>query len=83
MTPVLAEYIRTPEFVTQEWSQKLEAIAPTITSPWAGVLYMNYALINPAAAYPVLRSIDLDDGQTRAYSLYITATRPQFYRRCK
>lgn len=83
MTPVLAEYMRTPEFVAQEWTQKLEAVAPTIHSPWAGVLYLNYAIANPSAAYPVLRTIDLDDGQTRAYSLYIAATRPHFYRRCK
>ncbi|KAI8640298.1 hypothetical protein BD408DRAFT_420078 [Parasitella parasitica] len=81
MTPILADYIRTPEFVSQEWDQKLANVAPTIDSPWAGVLYMNYAVINPAAAYPILRHIALDDGQTRSYSLYMAATRPNFYRR--
>lgn len=83
MTPILAEYIRTPEFVTQEWSQKLEPVAPTIQSPWAGVLYLNYAIINPSDAYPILRTIPIDDGQTKSYSLYIAATRPGFTRRCK
>lgn len=83
MTPILAEYIRTPEFVTEEWEQKLKSVANTVTSPWAGVLYLNYALINPSDAYPSLRNVLMDDGQTRAYSLYIAATRPGFYRRCK
>ena len=83
MTPILAEYIRTPEFVSEEWEQKLQAVAPTVTSPWAGVLYLNYATINAADAYPMIRTVKMDDGQTRGYSLYIAATRPNFYRRCK
>ncbi|KAI7893897.1 endo-1,3(4)-beta-glucanase [Mucor mucedo] len=83
MTPILAEYIRTPEFVSQEWTQKLGAIAPTVHSPWAGVLYLNYAIINPSDAYPILRTIPVDDGQTKSYSLYLAATRPGFTRRCK
>nr|4K3A_A Chain A, glycoside hydrolase family 81 endo-beta-1,3-glucanase [Rhizomucor miehei]4K3A_B Chain B, glycoside hydrolase family 81 endo-beta-1,3-glucanase [Rhizomucor miehei] len=81
MTPELMEYIRTPEFVSQEWDEKLGAIAPTVQSPWAGVLYLNYAIINPAEAYPALRKVQMDDGQTRSYSLYLTATRPHFFRR--
>jgi endo-1,3(4)-beta-glucanase len=52
-----------------------------INSPWAGVLYLNYANINPSAAYPILRNIEIDDGQTRSFSLYLAATRPNFYRR--
>lgn len=83
MTPILAEYIRTSEFVTQEWEQKLKTVTPTVKSPWAGVLNLNYALINPSDAYPILREVEMDDGQTRGYSLYIAATRPGFYRRCK
>ncbi|KAL7315362.1 endo-1,3-beta glucanase [Mucor circinelloides] len=81
MTPILADYMRTPEFVSQEWDQKLANVAPTVDSPWAGVLYLNYATINPAIAYPILRHIAMDDGQTRSYSLYMAATRPNFYRR--
>lgn len=83
MTPILADYMRTLEFVSQEWDQKLANVAPTVDSPWAGVLYLNYATINPAIAYPILRHIAMDDGQTRSYSLYMAATRPNFYRRCK
>ncbi|KAG1454741.1 hypothetical protein G6F56_007244 [Rhizopus delemar] len=81
MTPMLGYYIRTPEFVKQEWDQKLKDIAPTVNNPWAGVLYLNYAMINPAEAYPLLRNVDVDDGQTRSYSLYLTATHPGFFRR--
>ncbi|KAG0179190.1 hypothetical protein DFQ29_002413 [Apophysomyces sp. BC1021] len=80
MTPALADDIRIPQFVSQEWDQKLAGIAPRLQNPWAGVLYLNYALVNPAAAYPKLRKVEMDDGQTRSYSLYIAATRPSFYR---
>ncbi|ORE02987.1 hypothetical protein BCV72DRAFT_233758 [Rhizopus microsporus var. microsporus] len=38
-------------------------------------------MINPADAYPLLRTAQMDDGQTRSYSLYLAATRPSFYRR--
>jgi endo-1,3(4)-beta-glucanase len=69
--------------VSQEWDQKLERVAPTVQSPWAGVLYLNYANINPSSAYPILRKIAIDDGQSRSFSLYLTATRPNFYRRGK
>ncbi|KAI9248659.1 hypothetical protein BY458DRAFT_560123 [Sporodiniella umbellata] len=81
MTPMLGYYIRTHEFVSQEWEQKLQDVAPTVDNPWSGVLYLNYAMINPAEAYPILRNVELDDGQTRSYSLYLTATRPEFFRR--
>ncbi|KAI9245682.1 endo-1,3(4)-beta-glucanase [Phascolomyces articulosus] len=80
MTPMLADYIRIPEFVYQEWQQKLADIAPTVQTNWAGVLYLNYALIDPSDAFKKLRKAPMDDGQTRAYSLYITSTRPSFQR---
>ena len=80
MTPALADDIRIPEFVSEEWNQKLQAVAPTVQSPWAGVLYLNYALIDPSAAYKQLRNVLMDDGQTRSYSLYIASTRPNFQR---
>lgn len=64
----------------QEWDQILSKIAPEVQSSWAGVLYLNYALINPSMAYKKLRNVDLDDGQTRSYSLYLASTRPQFTR---
>lgn len=69
--------------MTEEWEQKLKDVAPTVDNPWSGVLYLNYAMINPADAYPLLRTAQMDDGQTRSYSLYLAATRPSFYRRCK
>ncbi|OAD67890.1 glycoside hydrolase family 81 protein [Phycomyces blakesleeanus NRRL 1555(-)] len=81
MTPALADDIRIPAFVEEEWNQRLSAVAPQIESPWAGVLWLNYALINPSDAYPRLRTTEVDDGQTRSYSLYLTATRPDFRRR--
>lgn len=65
----------------EEWDQKLAAIVPHVKSAWAGVLNLNYALINPSDAYQNLKKVEMDDGQTRAYSLYLAATRPGFHRR--
>ncbi|CDS06153.1 hypothetical protein LRAMOSA08681 [Lichtheimia ramosa] len=80
MTPALADDIRTPEFVGQEWQQKLASIAPNVRSPWAGVLYLNYALLDPSTAYTQLRRVPVDDGQTRSFSLYLASTRGNFRR---
>ncbi|KAI7871164.1 endo-1,3(4)-beta-glucanase [Spinellus fusiger] len=80
MTAALAD-VRTKEFVTEEWNQVLGLAMGGITSSWGGVLWLNYALINPSDAYVKLRNHPLDDGQTLSYSLYLTATRPGFQTR--
>ncbi|ORZ19633.1 endo-1,3(4)-beta-glucanase [Absidia repens] len=81
MTAMLAEVFRTPQFVQEEWDQRLASIISDVKSAWAGVLYLNYATINPSDAYPALKKVKMDDGQSRAYSLYLAATRPGFCRR--
>jgi endo-1,3(4)-beta-glucanase len=48
-------------------------------SGWAGVLASNLAIIEPDAAFDVLRRCSLDDGQSRAWSLYWAATRPRVH----
>lgn len=82
MTPALAAF-RTPEFVAEEWEQKLASVAPSVRSSWAGVLYLNYALIDSTNAYAKLRKVGMDDGQTRSYSMYLAATQPQFRKKGK
>ncbi|ORX59683.1 glycoside hydrolase [Hesseltinella vesiculosa] len=81
MTPMLADGFKTIDFVQEEWDQKLASVASGIQNRWAGVVYLNYALINPTDAYQALRKVDLDDGQSRSYSLYIASTRSGFQRR--
>ncbi|RUP45655.1 endo-1,3(4)-beta-glucanase [Jimgerdemannia flammicorona] len=78
MTPILGEETRTSTFVQQEWDQKLAGIIFSVTSGWQGVLYSNYAIINPAQAYYALQTAPLDDGLTRSWALYFASTRPNY-----
>ncbi|KAH8555313.1 glycosyl hydrolase family 81-domain-containing protein [Umbelopsis sp. PMI_123] len=78
MTPELGEYIKDPEFVNEEWNQKLERALDNASAGWKGVLLANYAIINPTAAYPQLRTATMDGGQSRAFSMYFAATRPNY-----
>ncbi|KAG2187346.1 hypothetical protein INT44_005032 [Umbelopsis vinacea] len=78
MTPELGEYIKDPEFVKQEWDQKLDRVLDKVQGGWKGVLLANYAIINPTAAYSQLRTATMDGGQSRAFSMYFAATRTNF-----
>ncbi|RUS16641.1 endo-1,3(4)-beta-glucanase [Endogone sp. FLAS-F59071] len=78
MTPILGEESRTATFVQQEWTEKLDSIICQVTSGWEGVLYTNYAIINPAQAYDALQNCGLDDGLTRSWALYFASTRPDY-----
>ncbi|CAM0138853.1 unnamed protein product [Umbelopsis sp. WA50703] len=80
MTPELGEYIKDPEFVEQEWAQRLEPALNGVQGGWKGVLLANYAIIDPSSAYAQLRNAEVDGGQSRAFSLYFAATQPGFKR---
>ncbi|GAB5587812.1 endo-1 [Umbelopsis nana] len=80
MTPELGDYIKDPEFVKQEWDQRLEPAFDQVQGGWRGVLLANYAIINPSYAYPQLRISEMDGGQSRAFSMYFAATRANFKR---
>ncbi|KAL4157563.1 hypothetical protein PRNP1_006580 [Phytophthora ramorum] len=82
MLPVTAvtEFVRTHDFVSQEWDQVLSR-EPIVqndeqTNPWLSLLYMNYATVNKAFALEKLRNVTMDDGLSRSWALYIAATRP-------
>jgi endo-1,3(4)-beta-glucanase len=75
MLPITAmsEYVRTPKFVAEEW-RLLEQTAYSINSGWKSVLWMNYAIVDPDAAFCQLESAPLDDGLTRTWALFWAAT---------
>lgn len=80
MIPItsVSAYIRTPAFVQQEWSQKLSSLAPSLTSGWKSVLYMNLALIDARASYNMFSSSNfssgfLDGGVSRTWALAYAA----------
>lgn len=75
------EYIITKRIVIQvkeEWEQKLEPVLDKVDGGWKGVLLANYAIVSPSIAYPQLRKAAMDGGQSRAFSLYFAATKPNF-----
>uniref|UniRef100_A0AAV1VEF7 glucan endo-1,3-beta-D-glucosidase n=1 Tax=Peronospora matthiolae TaxID=2874970 RepID=A0AAV1VEF7_9STRA len=82
MLPATAvtEYVRTYDFVSQEWDQVLSR-EPIVqedeqTNPWLSLLYMNYATIDKDFALTKLRNVTMDDGLSRSWAMYIAATRP-------
>ncbi|EEY60597.1 endo-1,3(4)-beta-glucanase, putative [Phytophthora infestans T30-4] len=82
MLPATAvtQFVRTREFVEQEWDQIL-AREPIVqndeqTNPWLSLLYMNYATVNKEFALEKLRTVTMDDGLSRSWAMYIAATRP-------
>jgi endo-1,3(4)-beta-glucanase len=59
MTPVSA-IVRTPEFVQQEWDQKIKGILDDVEDGWSGILRINQAIIDPKSSYEYFTSDDFD-----------------------
>eukprot|EP00903_Cladosiphon_okamuranus_P021661 g19915.t1 len=68
--------VRTPEFVREEWDQRLFEVATLADGVWATVLYMSYATIQKHAAFGEMLTTGVDDGLRRSWALYWAATRP-------
>lgn len=73
-TPI-TEFVRSPRFVLEEWAV-LGEIPNTVTDGWKSVLWMNYAIVDREAAFQQLQNAALDDGVSRTWALFFTATRP-------
>ncbi|KAF1327030.1 Beta-glucanase, partial [Globisporangium splendens] len=80
MIPVSAvtEFVRTKQFVRQEWDQVLsreEIVTSQDTdNAWLSLLYLNYAAVNKDRAMGVLQNAKMDDGLTRSWALYMAAS---------
>lgn len=72
------ELVRTKAFVQQEWEQVLsrEPIVrnENIDNTWLSLLYLNYAQLDPNRAMEVLERAAMDDGLTRTWALYMSAS---------
>lgn len=73
ITPI-SSFVRSPDFVREEWEAKIKSFVNNVDSGWKGVLYLNYALTNPQAAYDFFSSPSfqpkwLDDGLTHTWCL--------------
>lgn len=82
MLPIspVTEYVRSRQFVEEEWNQVLsrEAIIVNneLSNTWTSLLYANYATVNKDVAMTKLQTTAMDDGLTRSWALYMAATRP-------
>ncbi|CCH42381.1 putative secreted protein [Wickerhamomyces ciferrii] len=73
ITPV-SSVIRGPNFVKQEWDQKISSIVDTLNSGWTGILRLNQALTDPKASYNFFSQDNfsntwLDNGLSRTWCL--------------
>ncbi|KAI9921547.1 hypothetical protein PsorP6_002538 [Peronosclerospora sorghi] len=80
MIPVSAvtEFVRTRQFVKEEWEQVLgkEAIVTRqdTSNSWLSLLYTNYAMVDKQRAMDVLQRAKMDDGLSRSWALYMAAS---------
>jgi endo-1,3(4)-beta-glucanase len=84
MLPVspITQAVRSAQFVKEEWDQVLSKL-PFVqewqkhASGWTSLLFANYAAVDSELACKVLAQCPMDDGLSRAWALYIAATRKQ------
>jgi endo-1,3(4)-beta-glucanase len=65
MLPLLpyTPFIRTPEFVREEWDALFSGgRAQAVQGGWKGILFGNYATVDPRAAYDFFSQAGFDDG---------------------
>lgn len=77
ITPV-SSYFRSPQFVKEEWEQKLAAWIDQIPDGWKGILMLNKALFDPKSAWDWFARDDwnqaqIDNGMSRTWSLAFIA----------
>ncbi|PSK42735.1 hypothetical protein B9Z65_5657 [Elsinoe australis] len=63
MIPLLpfSPYVRTNQFVTEEWNTYFSnGRADSVAGGWRGILYANYAIINPSAAWTFFSNKNFD-----------------------
>ncbi|ETK90110.1 hypothetical protein L915_06051 [Phytophthora nicotianae] len=80
MIPVSAvtEFVRTKQFVKEEWEQVLgkEAIVTRedTGNAWLSLLYANFAMVDKQRALGVLQKAKMDDGLSRSWALYMSSS---------
>ncbi|DAZ93065.1 TPA: hypothetical protein N0F65_008859 [Lagenidium giganteum] len=83
MLPVstITPFVRTKQFVQEEWDQVLSkeriVLKDDFANAWLSILYTNYAAVNKEVAMEKLQHTNLDDGLSRAWALYMAATQPE------
>lgn len=74
ITPVSGQ-IRQPQFVKEEWEEKISPIVSSLNNGWSGILRLNEALYDPASSYAFFSDKNfnsgllLDNGMSRTWAL--------------
>ncbi|EGZ24128.1 putative endo-1,3-beta-glucanase [Phytophthora sojae] len=80
MIPVSAvtEFVRTKQFVKEEWEQVLSkemiVTREDTGNSWLSLLYANFAMVDKQRALGVLQKAKMDDGLSRSWALYMAAS---------
>ncbi|TDH65679.1 hypothetical protein CCR75_000682 [Bremia lactucae] len=80
MIPVSAvtEFVRTKQFVKEEWEQVLQketiVTRKDTSNAWLSLLYANFAIVDKHRAMGVLQTAKMDDGLSRSWALYMAAS---------
>ncbi|KAJ0409002.1 hypothetical protein ATCC90586_005186 [Pythium insidiosum] len=82
MLPVspMLDVVRSRTFVREEWEQILAGLDCVKNwehkgTGWTSLLYSNAAVLNPLLSTHVLAKVPMDDGLSRAWALYMAATK--------
>ena len=76
-TPI-SEALLPKAWVTEQYPVVEPALAGPIEEGWKGLLFMEHAILDPAAAWAEAATLTgYDDGNTKTNTLYWIATRPK------
>lgn len=69
-----SSWVRTPNFVKEEWEEKMQPIIDQVNDGWKGIIMLNMALLDPKFSYDFFSQPDfnrnfLDNGQSLTWSL--------------
>lgn len=78
----ISTFIRSPQFVKEEFEEKLKPVVDNITDGWKGIIMLNVALYDPQHSYQFFNLPDfqrqyLDGGQSLTWSLAFAASMTQ------
>jgi endo-1,3(4)-beta-glucanase len=75
-TPI-TEALLEPAWVAEEYPYIFGKLTPQSSESWKGLIYLDHAILDPAAALAQVKTLKgYDDGNTATNSLYWVATRP-------
>ncbi|WBW73645.1 cell wall and ascospore endo-1,3-beta-glucanase Eng2 [Schizosaccharomyces osmophilus] len=77
ITPI-SGYVRTPSYVKASWDAKIAPIINNFSNNWTGIVYSNYSITDPTAAWKEFTSDNfkdenIDEGASRTWYLALAA----------